>query len=511
MQAILKKPLKAHLASSATADRPTTPKSIETDVAVLLAMLVLRTGFDEDFVEATLLRLRNLICDQALSHYTIIRTLVSLCAVHWDARLARPSPRPSEARAQAKVDAELRTLETILGFITVLYDTAFRALAGTLSRRQQATLEGDAAVLDLGEGATSEPAGNTSKISSRHLTVVLLRSLPALRVAAKWIRAHQDYLSRVIHRQEPGSAVAARACNMFTAHVQLANALALAFPAADLCPLEAPLEEDFELRGFGPLRKFFPGRGGEAHSANGREDEEAFVRISDLQLESLLLASMETSCVYIDGGRFALVPAATPEALITKAVDPETDARAPSSAAAPFALGQVPQSAVNGGGDELKIAAAVTPAEDHASPRATAEVTYVPATHASSADVSDELKFADMDLEDDPVDAAMRAALADSDEGFDSDAEAQLGMTMSMHGWGEVEERILWPPASARKAAAAQACVSSIRPLPPLAIDADLICLASAVPSLRPLMSLRSGRAASLPRTFYSNSAPEPL
>lgn len=87
---------------------------------------------------------------------------------------------------------------------------------------------------------------------------------------------------------------------------------------------------------------------------------------------------------------------------------------------------------------------------------------------SSSIDISPalplepDLNFADLDLEDDhdPVDAAMRAALGDSDE-FDSDEEAQLGMTMSMHWGGEAEERILWPPASANKRPSVQSCVSS--------------------------------------------------
>jgi hypothetical protein len=432
-------------------------------------MLVLRAGFDETFVETTLRRLSTLVRDRALSAEIVLRTLVSLCAVQWDARFVRPTPRPSEARAQAKIDAELRALETILGLITVLFDAATEALVGSLAPQQQAALDSSAAVLDLEEVGNAPAARSKLDGYSCHLTVVLRRSLPTLRVAAKWIRAHQDYLARVIQKHEPGSSVAIRARAMFAAYVRFANAFALTFPMADLRPFEGPLEEDLELRGFGPLRKTFPASMSAAPALppDGHPNGESFMRISDLQLDALLLAGMESSCVFIDRGRFALVPTATQKAPVKALAGPRTSARPSNPAAAstfvpaPFALGQVPRSAVLVGDGELEPTAAVpAAAEGHLSTDATAEATYLPATHASSADVSDELNFAEMDLDDDPVDAAMRAALADSDE-FDSDAEAQLGMTMSMHGWGEVEERILWPPASARKTAAAKACVSS--------------------------------------------------
>lgn len=468
LQATLKGPLRTHLEREPAAGTLALERALEKDIIVLLAMLVLRAGFDETFVEATLGRLSALIRNCVLSKEVVLRTFVSLCAIHWDARLVRPTPRSSDARGKSKVDAELRTLETILGLVTALLAAAADALISSLSPRQQATLDSGAAVLDTAETAA---AGERLDNFSRYLTAVLRQTLPTLRVAFKWIHAHQDYLTRVVQRQESGSAVAARSQLMFAAYVRFANALAYVFSAIDPGILEGSLEEDLELRGFGPLRKLFPASMSvaPAQQADGHSNGESFRRISDLQLDALLLAGMESSRVYIDGGRYALVPPATQKAPVKAtaasraSASPSTPAAAVAAGtfgAAPFALGQVPQSAVSHAGNDSGEPAAFLPTADdgHASPDATAEVTYLPATHASSADVSDELNFADMDLEDDPVDAAMRAALADSDD-FDSDAEAQLGMTLN--GWGEVEERILWPPASARKAAAARACVST--------------------------------------------------
>lgn len=496
LQATLKGPLEAHRPGGSDEGAKAEPseKALQKDVVVVLAMLLLRTAFDPALAQATLGQFRALVASRALSAEVGLRTLVSFLAVHWDARLTRPAPRSADAaKAGPKVDAEVLALEVVLGLITALFETATADLVETLSVQQLAALRGDGSLLDDNDDGRSgsPPTGNNLDRYSPHLSAVLRRSLASLRVAAKWVRAHQDYLARVLSKHEARGAAdapvvgAARAT--FAAYADLANALAVAFPAGDLCPLEGPLEEDLELRGFGPLRKLFPASTpvATAHPKDSHPNEELFMRVWDLHHDVLLLVGMESSSLFIRRGRFAVVPDLLPAGARASAAQPSlvtittaataTAGEPASFAQAPFALAQDPRETADDGDDiEIVVGGRGAAAVDTAfsSPGGAGEIMYLPPTHGSStAAVEEELNFAEMDLEDDPVDAAMRAALGDSDEEFDSDEEAQLGMTMSMHGWGEVEERILWPPASARKAAAIKRCVPFVTCSSTLSLD----------------------------------------
>lgn len=273
-----------------------------------------RRSFESSHVGTTLHYFKSLIQARSLSVETTLRTLITFLAVHWDARLTRPGPRSTsnDSSVKPKIDAELLSLEVIVQLHTVLFETAASDLADTFSVTQKSHLnDPSSSILSADIDDASQPATTTNNLDkfSQHLGTVLRRSLPALRVASKWIRAHQDYLARIQrkhaltngpdHSDDQPAPVLSKIRQMFTSYVDLMNALSLAFPSIDLCPLESPLEEDLELGGFGPLRKMFPPRRADLSAVrDGHPNEEHFMRIWDLHRDVSLLLKLEVSCFF---------------------------------------------------------------------------------------------------------------------------------------------------------------------------------------------------------------------
>jgi protein SMG7 len=177
------------------------------------------------------------------------------------------------------------------------------------------------ALLEVGKDELKDPPpmDGVDDLAQR-ISATFRRTLPALRIASKWLRANFKY---VIQDQEfacfqqtekgKGSERKTKAANKISAHstktlqfwktyAQFSLALSLAFPANKLPSLSAPLEEDIEMRGFSPLRNLM----GESKISNeklsdgaGQSREqvhpnvEQLMRIADLLDDAKVLVGME--------------------------------------------------------------------------------------------------------------------------------------------------------------------------------------------------------------------------
>jgi protein SMG7 len=182
------------------------------------------------------------------------------------------------------------------------------------------------ALLEVGKDELKDlpPMDGVDDLAQR-ITATFRRTLPALRIASKWLRANFKY---VIQDQEFASfqqtdekgkgsessnktttnnkisGHSTKTLQFWKTYAQFSLALSLAFPANELPSLSAPLEEDIEMRGFSPLRNLMGESklSGEKLSDDGivgqsREqvhpNVEQLMRIADLLDDAQVLVAME--------------------------------------------------------------------------------------------------------------------------------------------------------------------------------------------------------------------------
>ena len=178
------------------------------------------------------------------------------------------------------------------------------------------------ALLEVGKDELRDlpPMDGIDDLAQR-ITATFRRTLPALRIASKWLRANfkyvvqdQEFLSFQQTEKGRGSESNKQTGNKISGHstktlqfwkiyAQFSLALSLAFPADKLPSLSAPLEEDIEMKGFSPLRNLMGELKicGEKLSDDGvgqsREqvhpNVEQLMRIADLLDDAKALAAME--------------------------------------------------------------------------------------------------------------------------------------------------------------------------------------------------------------------------
>ena len=174
---------------------------------------------------------------------------------------------------------------------------------------------------------------------AQHITAAFRRTLPALRMASKWIRANLRYITQ--SGQQDGNAIKAKGrdrrrggerrsssmslmtpipglAEFWYTYAQFSTALLRAFPPEKLPALATTLEEDVEMAGFLPLKKFVPievvgvapVKEGTKNARSGHAivmqtllppeqvhpNEEQLMRIADLLADAQALANDEVRC-----------------------------------------------------------------------------------------------------------------------------------------------------------------------------------------------------------------------
>lgn len=174
-------------------------------------------------------------------------------------------------------------------------------------------------LLDIGKKELADPPEETDL--AQKISAIFRRTLPALRIASKWLRANFKYLGQdhefvafqakeksknsTISKRDPNkmSGYSIKTIRFWKSYASFALALSQAFPMQKLPPFEAPLEEDMEMRGFLPLRNLIgewrktgdimPTSGELSAREQVHPNVEQLMRISDLLDDAKSLLNLE--------------------------------------------------------------------------------------------------------------------------------------------------------------------------------------------------------------------------
>jgi protein SMG7 len=162
--------------------------------------------------------------------------------------------------------------------------------------------------IGLVELAESPPEDAAEGDLAQQITATFRRTLPALRVAGKWLRANFKY---VLRAQE---VVEKERDTLWATYSRFSSLLSKVFPFERLPPMTTPLDEDIEMRGFLPLGRMMLGEtkciatenekdddGSKAPAGQGlvHPNEEQLMRIADLLDDAKALVAMENSPVVL--------------------------------------------------------------------------------------------------------------------------------------------------------------------------------------------------------------------
>lgn len=263
---------------------------------------------DEGLTEKILQDFDILVSERVLPLDMISKVIVLSQGALWKHRMVRqPSNVDKKSRSSS---TESRIATHLLDLHNVLLKIASRELAEVPPE--------DAAQGDL----------------AQRITAVFRRTIPALRMAGKWIRANTRYLSqaagvtpeavrsrgrgreggRAAGKDKSASPVTVPGLAAFwMEYIRYVNVLTTTFPFDRLPVMNAPLEEDVEMVGFLPLRKYMIGDGKpvvspglikpDLHGQPPLEDatlglhpnEEQLMRICDMIVDAKAVAEDEVS------------------------------------------------------------------------------------------------------------------------------------------------------------------------------------------------------------------------
>lgn len=156
-----------------------------------------------------------------------------------------------------------------------VYDQILAVSAGEVEEALRSRAEGSAVALD-----DAEPQLHV------HISAVLRRLLPSLRILSKWLKLHLEYISRV----QRSNSLNAQIAHFWESYLRLAIALATLFPIDQLPSLAQPLEEDIDMKGYIPVAWGMVKGSGEGEQHDFHPNEEQLMRIADLQVDAKLLA-----------------------------------------------------------------------------------------------------------------------------------------------------------------------------------------------------------------------------
>jgi protein SMG7 len=111
------------------------------------------------------------------------------------------------------------------------------------------------ALLQCGITELDEAAKIVEEDLAMRITATFRRTLPALRIASKWLRVNLQYLLGAIPRdaRDPAPSVVNDLSAFWEVYTSFATRIVLVFPPTNLPKLKGPLEEDVDSRGYLPL------------------------------------------------------------------------------------------------------------------------------------------------------------------------------------------------------------------------------------------------------------------
>jgi protein SMG7 len=160
------------------------------------------------------------------------------------------------------------------------------------------------ALLQSGIMELDEAAKIVEEDLAMRITATFRRTLPALRIASKWLRVNLDYVLGDTHKGLKGPErrlVISGISTFWETYTSFATRIVLVFPPTSLPKLKRPLEEDVDSRGYLPLGGMLvqdnsptdPGNEDPRTPEQVHPNEEQLMRIWDIGHDARLIA--ETS------------------------------------------------------------------------------------------------------------------------------------------------------------------------------------------------------------------------
>lgn len=270
---------------------------------------------------AILPALADHLVNRTLPSETIVKLTTIIIGTHWAARNAAsllPAGRPDPSSASGSVEARkhARVLEAEEASLSALLEV-FVTLLSVGAGQVESVLSSDAfasAIADDDDIGGNDGAGAVEVQLHQHISAVLRRMLPSMRILSKWLKLHLDYISRFQLRD--GTPVEAHSVSevggtielFWTAYYRFIESLARAFPLGQLPMCDQPLEEDEDMRGYLPVARGFAhyenDKDGEMDDDGGalgggddkrrHPNEEQLMRIADLEIDATLVLQAQT-------------------------------------------------------------------------------------------------------------------------------------------------------------------------------------------------------------------------
>ncbi|KAG8690558.1 hypothetical protein FRC11_010745 [Ceratobasidium sp. 423] len=248
----------------------------------------------------------SLIARRLLPAATIVQVFVVTLGALWRVRMFRVEGDHSQERKRAKpkrneredeqdddIPLETRIVAHLLALYTVLLEIGTREIQD--------------GIVEAGEMEGDERQ-RLEKLAQR-ITGTFRRTLPALRIANKWVKANVRYLQQYSLEggKEPNTPASPSLPNtmrpnlnkFWRAWSQFDAQLSDAFPMDLLPPITVDLEEDIDMRGFSPLKwgaggRVDLGRGipSENEAASVHPNEEQLMRIGDLIVDAKYITAL---------------------------------------------------------------------------------------------------------------------------------------------------------------------------------------------------------------------------
>ncbi|KAH8112248.1 hypothetical protein DFH11DRAFT_515324 [Phellopilus nigrolimitatus] len=145
---------------------------------------------------------------------------------------------------------------------------------------------------------------------AQHITAAFRRTLPAARIASKWLRSNFSYVETAMSSGTTSPSFLEAIKDFWKAYTSFSTSLSEAFPITRLPSLKNPLEEDVDMTGFSPIKKSMFKRS--APTENGlalgqdkvHPNEEYLMRISDLLEDAHQMVKFEKSPISFNNNRF---------------------------------------------------------------------------------------------------------------------------------------------------------------------------------------------------------------
>lgn len=218
----------------------------------------------EDLCKSSIPLFHDLIAGLLLQSEVISKIIILGLGALWKHRMLRSPGAKRRPRSDPRVEAQI--CGHLLSIFLSLLEVGLQELA-------------------------DDPAGDTDDIAQK-ISATLRRMLPALRMVNKWLRTNYRFYASD-EKKHPVEGVV----EFWKVYTRFFTNLGQKFPIEQLTPLETPLDEDLDIRGFLPLTKLMvtENSGEGVDRAQVHPNEEQLMRIWDLLTDAKTLAQTKVN------------------------------------------------------------------------------------------------------------------------------------------------------------------------------------------------------------------------